>query len=146
MPTPRIPLRQILIYLLIGGIAFLCEISIFHGLREITLPLGISNIAARSLAAMVAFTGNRIFTFSRPPEQRGHVNQEALRYIKLFLVLTTLSTGLLYVVTHLLALEGAGIAETLAKMGVEFLMVCISFISQRLWVFTTPPQPSKETP
>lgn len=133
-----LPFRQIGVYLVVGVVVFGAELTAFYLLRVGDFSQTSANILARSLGAVLGFTGNRIFTFARKESHRDKLRIEAFRYLLLFGFLTALSTGLLSLFTDLLGSTGAGWFETITKFVIDVFVVAVGFACQRLWVFRTP--------
>lgn len=122
--------RQLLLFLIIGGIQVLVDWAMFVTLTYAGLPLVAGNLAGRASGACLGYWLNGRYTFAadgRARLDRVHMT----RFIFAWLVLTALSTLLLSGVVHRFDLRAAW----LAKPAVEALMAMLGFVVLRQWVF-----------
>ncbi len=119
----------------VGGTALILDALTFYFCRSLLeLDIPIANLAGRVVGAVLAFAGNRAWTFRRPARERLGVALEGRKYVQLFVVNYLASTGALITITSLSAGLSAGV-EAGAKLVVDILIVTVSFLLQRQWVF-----------
>lgn len=124
----RAILRQFARYVVVGGLAYGLDVGSFIALRSLGVDLAIANASARGLGAGATYVGNHWWTFGVPATARCW-RHSAWRYVVLWCGATLLSTAALTVLTQ------AGVAETLAKMAVETVVVGLNFVLARTWVY-----------
>jgi putative flippase GtrA len=116
-------------YLIIGGVAWLVDITVF------TLSLNAvgtisAQLYARTLGATVAFIGHKFLVFRESDIRPTTIVNQAFRYIALWLLSFTIST---------LALVGLidciGAHALTAKVGVEIGIVAMNFLLMRSLIF-----------
>jgi putative flippase GtrA len=113
-------------YFLVQVAAYAVEWAAFLGLRYGGVDLLPANVLAKVAALCFAFVCHRIFTFRA---QQGHVVWQAARYLSAFVVTTTLSTWLLW-------LLHAWLPEWLAKGVSDAVIIFFSFFVAKLLVFS----------
>ncbi len=126
-------MRQPLLFVLVGGLQYVLDVTLFGIL--ITLGLGTlpSNLASRATAAATGFLLNRYLTFGKRSDTVHHFSASLVRFLIFFAVMTGLSTGLIRLLEHL-----AGDSDTqriVYKFAVEAVLAVISFFLSRNWVF-----------
>lgn len=122
--------RQLLLFLLIGGLQVLVDWTVFVLTTHLGLSLVTGNLAGRVSGALLGFWLNGRYTFAHGGQPRldgVHVR----RFIIAWLLMTTLSTLLLWAVEQRFDLQAAW----LAKPAVEALMALIGFVVWRQWVY-----------
>jgi putative flippase GtrA len=127
--SPALP-RQLLLFLLIGGLQVLVDWAVFVALTYAGLPLVAGNLVGRVSGACLGFWLNGRYTFAdngRPRLDGVHLR----RFVVAWLLITALSTLLLSGVEQRFDLRAAW----LAKPAVEALMAILGFAVWRQWVF-----------
>ncbi len=119
----------------IGGTALILDALTFYFCRSLLeLDIPSANLAGRVVGAVLAFAGNRAWTFRRPARERLGIVLEGRKYVQLAVVNYLASTGALITIASLTTGLSAGV-ETGAKLVVDILIVTVSFLLQRQWVF-----------
>lgn len=121
-------IKQLLQYGTVGVLSLGVDVGIFTTLRALDVGLVPANVVARFSGAVAAYSGNFLWTFSRPSKLDGWL-RSSWRYALLWVGATLLSTFLLTVLTS------AGANETASKLGVEIFMPLLNFFIARHWVF-----------
>jgi len=122
--------RQLLLFLLVGGVQVLLDWALFVALTHAGLPLATGNLTSRACAAALGFWLNGRYTFAA--QGRARLDSVHLRrFILAWLVLAALSTLLLAGVAQRFDLRAAW----LAKPAVEAMMAALGFVVWRQWVF-----------
>lgn len=122
--------RQLLLFLVVGGLQLLVDWSVFVGLTLAGVPIAPANLLGRALAAVLGFWLNGRYTFADGVQARLD-GRHKLRFLIAWLLLTMLSTGALSMVEAQAGLQMAW----LAKPMVEAVMAAIGFVVWRQWVF-----------
>jgi putative flippase GtrA len=131
MTRPHIVLtRQIVIFLAVGGVQLALDSAVFIGLSALGLAVIPANVAGRLSGASLGFWLNGRYTFA----DRGQPRLSGLhlrRFVIAWLLLTALSSALLYLVEARSNLQMAW----LAKPVIEAINAAIGFVVWRQWVF-----------
>lgn len=122
--------RQLLLFLLIGGLQVLVDWTVFVLTTHLGLSLVTGNLAGRVSGALLGFWLNGRYTFAHGGQPRLD-SLHLRRFIIAWLLMTTLSTLLLWAVEQRFDLQAAW----LAKPAVEALMALIGFVVWRQWVY-----------
>lgn len=121
-------IKQLFQYGVVGVFALGVDVGTFLVLRAMDVDLVPANVTARLAGAIAAYSGNHLWTFSRPPKLADWLSS-SWRYAILWIGATMLSTFLLTALTKM------GANETTSKIGVEMLMPVLNFFVARRWVF-----------
>lgn len=121
-------LRQGLGFTAVGAAQLLLDWAVLVGLSAMGVNLPLANVLGRAAGAGLGFWGNGRLTFAGGRLPRRH---QALRFILLWLLLTTLST---LAVTAVAAARGPGRAWLLKPL-IEAVLALFSFLASRHWVF-----------
>ena len=122
--------RQIVVFLVVGALQLAVDSTVFIGLSALGLAVIPANVAGRVTGATLGFWLNGRYTFATP----GRLRLSGLhlrRFIIAWLLLTALSSALLYVIEARSGLH----ATWLAKPVVEGINAMIGFVVWRQWVF-----------
>lgn len=126
-------MRQPLLFVMVGGLQYLLDATLFGLLMAAGVPTAPGNVAARVSAAVVGFVLNRYVTFDKRGGSWRVVGASLGRFVALFIGLTALST------LSLLALEsvlGDSLGNKLGyKLSTEAVLAVISFFLSRHWVY-----------
>lgn len=124
-------LKEIARYTLLSGIAFGVDIEVFSLLRFIfRIDLITANIAARASGAIFAFLFNYYLTFTTA--RKLGLDASALRYLRLWLGSTTLSSACLY---GLSSFVDTPFIEVFMKTSVEVAIMVMNFCVCKFWVY-----------
>jgi putative flippase GtrA len=131
MTRPHIVLtRQIVVFVVVGAIQLALDSSVFIGLSALGLPVIPANIAGRIAGASLGYWLNGRYTFADRGQPRLS-GRHLRRFIIAWLLLTALSSSLLYMVEARSSLHMAWLAKPL----VEALNAAIGFVVWRQWVY-----------
>lgn len=120
--------RQIVAYLVIGGLQWLLDCALVIVLSHALLPVACANIAGRVAGAMFGFWANGRYTFASAQPLTG---RPLRRFLLIWLALTGLGSGLLgWMQTH----HGLQ-AAWLAKPVLEIAFAVIGFVLSRHWIY-----------
>lgn len=121
---------QALSFVLIGGLQVLLDWLVFFVLTALAVPVPAGNLAGRMAGASLGFWLNGRVTFRRA--DGSSLNRRALaRFIVLWLLMTTISTGLLTAAAQQASLS----LLWLLKPVIELLLALLSFFINRHWVY-----------
>jgi putative flippase GtrA len=140
-PSGRAPgwQRQVLRYLVIGGLSVVVDVGLLVLLREsFGAPIGVATTVAFGTSLMVNFVLNR--TAMSPSGSRG-LTQHALRYALLVVANYVITLVVVTTAAH------AGLPYLAAKLAVVAGSTVWNFLLYRHWVFTPPrSRPLSSTP
>jgi putative flippase GtrA len=134
VPKPRLQ-RQLLVYLLVGGLTVVVDVGLLALLHESGgVPLGVATTVAYCTAVVVNFLLNRTAMSSR--DSRGWT-RHALRYGSLVAANYVITLTVVTTAGHLSAEW-----YLVAKLAVVAGSTSWNFLLYRHWVFTPPRPPS----
>ncbi|MCW5568289.1 MAG: GtrA family protein [Dokdonella sp.] len=129
-PSPPVLARQGSRFLLVGGLQLLLDWLVFVLSTSMGVPAAPGNVAGRVTGALLGFWLHGRVTFARPGERRLGWRR-FLRYLVVWLALTTLSTALVGLVAAQLGLQQAWLAKPL----VEGALAVLAFFLWRQVVY-----------
>ncbi|MGB5078524.1 MAG: GtrA family protein [Sphingorhabdus sp.] len=121
--------HQMMRYCLVGGVVYFCDFMVFASMMWL-FPGAylLANILGRTSGALLGFILHRSYTFSW--EHKHKASRQALAYLLLFLGNLGGSSALLWL------LVDVGHANAfVAKLLVDALIIAMSFVAGRLWVY-----------
>ncbi|MET0050115.1 MAG: GtrA family protein, partial [Candidatus Thiodiazotropha sp.] len=121
--------HQLLRYLLVGGVAWLVDFTLFT-LTYSALGIFIAQTLARVAGALVGFAGHKWVVFRNHSTQAGSTRNQALQYGLLWLFSYVSSLALLYLLVHL-----AGLHPVIAKLITETVILGFNFATMRRYIF-----------
>ena len=123
--------RQVLLFLLVGAAQVALDWAVFVALTHAGVAVAIGNVIGRVCGACLGYWLNGRYTFTGPDGRPRLGPAQLRRFIAAWLVLTALSTLLVWSVADRVSLEMAW----LAKPAVEALIAAIGFVVWRQWVY-----------
>lgn len=126
-------MRQPLWFLLVGGLQYALDATLFVALLGLGLATVPANVASRASAAVLGFLANRYLTFGQRSDTFSRFGSSLVRFVLLWLGMTALSSTLLVLVK-----QGWGAqleTQVVAKLMVEALLAVSSFLLSKYWVF-----------
>lgn len=127
---------QFLLFLVAGGVQITVDALLLALIFIFTGEPLLGNVISRARAAIIGFLLNRRYTFNacRPGEAGG----QGLRYIRLWIVLTVLSTSLIGMGSAALAAAAHGREWVIGlKIPIEAALALLSYLGMRYGVFRT---------
>jgi len=122
-------LRDGMRFALVGAIQVALDSAVYIGLTKFGVTTSPANISGRCAGALLGFWLNGATTFAHHVQPR--LRWRALRYVLLWLALTTLSTVALVSIT-----QHAGLARSWwCKPLIEAALGLTSFLVSRHWVY-----------
>lgn len=122
--------RQGASFLLVGGCLVVVDWAVFVMLTAMGASPPIANVLGRVAGALLGFWANGRITFSSADSPRLG-RRRFLRFVLVWVVLTTLSTYSVTVVADYLGLQMAWLAKPLVEAG----LAVVSFVLSRHWVY-----------
>ncbi|AVP96881.1 hypothetical protein C7S18_06560 [Ahniella affigens] len=126
----RVPFREVLTYLLIGGTQFVLDWALFSLLHWLGMPASPANLLGRATAALLGFYLNGRFTFAEPGGQKLGGARFG-RFVLAWILMTVLSTVLVQAVVWL----WPGPMVYLAKPAIEILLAFLNFFVLKWFVY-----------
>ena len=127
MDNPAL-IKQVLKYATVGMLSLGVDVGVFTIARHLQVELFFANTLARLSGALTAYSGNYLWTFSKPQLFKEWL-KTSWKYTLLWVFTTTVSTVLIN------ALIDYQTNETAAKICVELLMPVMNFVIARYWVY-----------
>ena len=127
---PLSDFRQLFRYGAVGISALGVNVGSFALMRWTGLALVTANVAACLFGAVVAYSGNYVWTFHH---EASTWTRSSVRYATLWIFSVTLSSSAVLLIAYLGVV--AGPTETAAKLCVEICIVVMNFVICKIWVF-----------
>lgn len=126
-------MRQPILFVLVGGLQYLLDATLFGVLLSAGLAIPAANITSRASAAAIGFLANRYLTFNKRSDTVTSFAGSLLRFIALWLAMTIISTGLILAIANFWGAELS--IQVAGKLIVEAVLAVISFLISKYWVF-----------
>ena len=126
-------MRQPLFFLLIGGMQYLLDATLFGFLLSAGLGITISNVLSRGLAAAIGFLANRYLTFGKQSDTFVSFSGSLVRFVILWITMTAISTALMLAISR--AWDADLTTQVISKLLVEAVLAVVSFLFSKYWVF-----------
>ena len=116
-------------YLLVGGAAWLVDISIFSILYP-SLGVALAQVVSRTIGAVITFFGHKDYVFLDRRYHGSVLRRQVLSYAMLWLLSFILSLlGILWLAWFV------NVNEVVAKVGVETIIVVVNFLISKRMIF-----------
>lgn len=126
-------MRQPAYFLVVGGIQYLLDASLYALLISGGIATVPANITSRASAAAFGFLLNRYWTFGQRKDTLKRFGVSLGRFIIFWAVMTLISTAAVYTLGVLWGSDNT--SRIIAKLVVEAVLAVISFLISRFWVF-----------
>lgn len=126
-------LRQLLAYGVIGGAQFVADAAIYALLISFLGWPIFGNLASRGSAAVLGFWLNSRWTFRAAGEIK--FKGRAVRYAAVWGLMTALSTGVIAMFKHFVAMDGHSQIYVAFKIGLELGLSLFTFVLMKTWIF-----------
>jgi putative flippase GtrA len=113
-----------------GMIQVAIDSGVLIGLSALGLSIPLANIAGRLSGASAGFVLNGTTTFSAQTNQPLH-GKPLMRFITTWIILTIVSTSMLYAIRLYVPLEKVWLSKPL----VEIFLATISFFASKFWIY-----------
>jgi len=123
--------RQLLLFLLVGAAQVALDWAVFVALTHAGVAVAVGNVIGRICGACLGYWLNGRYTFAGSDGRPRLGPVQLRRFITAWLLLTALSTLLVWMVAGRFSLQMAW----LAKPAVEALIAVIGFVVWRQWVY-----------
>ena len=122
--------REVLLYLLFGGLTTIVNIAVFFILRQFNVAMQISNMIAWILSVLFAFITNKLFVF----ESKNNTVIENLKECVSFFGFRVLSLFFDMGCMHIL-IEILDVNELVSKILANILVIILNYIFSKLFIF-----------
>ena len=120
--------REVLMYLVFGGLTTLVNIVAFFILRKLSVSVYISNLIAWVVAVLFAFITNKLFVFES--KDKSKIGKELISFFGFRILSLGVDMGAMY-----LLLQVINTGEVYAKIIANVLVIILNYIFSKLFVF-----------
>ena len=120
--------REVLMYLLFGGLTTLVNILSFFILRKLSVSVYISNLIAWVVAVLFAFITNKLFVFES--KDKSKIGKELISFFGFRILSLGVDMGAMY-----LLLQVINTGEVFAKIIANVIVIILNYIFSKLFVF-----------
>ena len=120
--------REVLMYLLFGGLTTLVNILSFFILRKLSVSVYISNLIAWVVAVLFAFITNKLFVFESKDKSKS--GKELISFFGFRILSLGVDMGAMY-----LLLQVINTGEVFAKIFANVIVIILNYIFSKLFVF-----------
>ncbi len=122
--------REVLLYLVFGGLTTLINIISFYILRKFKIQMYISNVIAWIISVLFAFFTNKIFVFeSRNKSTKDNI-KEAISFFSFRILSLVFDIAFMYVMVQLLVVN-----EMISKVISNILVIILNYLFSKLFIF-----------
>jgi putative flippase GtrA len=118
---------QFFLYLIVGGLSFIVEISSFLALRRAALPVIPASVASFIVATLANYLLSIVLAFERGRFRR---QMELARFLIVVLVGLALNTMVVWLLAYPLAIQA-----TVAKIAAVPIVLTWNYLGRRIFVF-----------
>lgn len=122
--------REVLLYLLFGGLTTLVNIVAFYILRKVSVGLQISNVIAWFLSVLFAFITNKFFVFESKNNSRKEDFKEMISFFGFRALSLLFDMGFMHVLVSVL-----NINELFSKILSNVLVIILNYVFSKLFIF-----------
>lgn len=120
--------REVLMYLVFGGLTTLVNIVAFFILRKLSVSVYISNLIAWVVAVLFAFITNKLFVFES--KDKSKIGKELISFFGFRILSLGVDMGAMY-----LLLQVINTGEVFAKIIANIIVIILNYIFSKLFVF-----------
>ena len=120
--------REVLMYLLFGGLTTLVNILSFFILRKLSVGVYVSNLIAWVVAVLFAFITNKLFVFES--KDKSKIGKELISFFGFRILSLGVDMGAMY-----LLLQVINTGEVFAKIIANVIVIILNYIFSKLFVF-----------
>ena len=122
--------REVLSYLLFGGLTTLVNIVSFFILRKVNLEIFISNGIAWVISVLFSFITNKLFVFESKGKSRKENIRELVSFFGFRLLSLVIDMGAIYLFINVL-----NINELVSKVLANIIVIIVNYIFSKLFIF-----------
>ena len=120
--------REVLMYLLFGGLTTLVNILSFFILRKLSVGVYVSNLIGWVVAVLFAFITNKLFVFES--KYKSQIGKELISFFGCRILSLGVDMGAMY-----LLLQVINTGEVFAKIIANVIVIILNYIFSKLFVF-----------
>jgi putative flippase GtrA/UDP-N-acetylglucosamine transferase subunit ALG13 len=122
--------REVLLYLVFGGLTTLINIVAFYILRKLSLELQVSNVIAWILSVLFAFITNKLFVFESKNKSKKENFKEMTSFFGFRVLSLLFDIGFMHLLVSIL-----NIHEMISKILSNILVIILNYIFSKLFIF-----------
>ena len=122
--------REVLLYLLFGGLTTLVNIVAFYILRKVSVGLQVSNVIAWFLSVLFAFITNKLFVFESKNNSKKEDFKEMVSFFGFRVLSLLFDMGFMHVLVSVL-----NINELFSKILSNVLVIILNYVFSKLFIF-----------
>ena len=120
--------REVLMYLLFGGLTTLVNILSFFILRKLSVGVYVSNLIAWVVAVLFAFITNKLFVFES--KDKSKIGKELISFFGFRILSLGVDMGAMY-----LLLQVINTGEVFAKIIANVIVIILNYIFSKVFIF-----------
>lgn len=122
--------REVLLYLLFGGLTTLINIIAFYFLRKVSVSLYTSNVVAWILSVLFAFVTNKVFVFESKNQKLKENIKEVVSFFAFRILSLIFDMAFMYVMVKLLTAN-----EMISKVVSNIFVIILNYLFSKLFIF-----------
>lgn len=122
--------REVLLYLVFGGLTTLVNIVVFFVLRLFDLEIYISNLVAWIVSVLFAFVTNKLFVFDSHSKDKKNSIRELVSFFGFRIVSLGVDMAAMY-----LLLQVLNVYEVISKIVANIIVIILNYIFSKLFIF-----------
>jgi len=122
--------REVLLYLVFGGLTTLINIVAFYILRKLSLELQVSNVIAWILSVLFAFVTNKLFVFESKNKSKKENFKEMTSFFGFRVLSLLFDIGFMHLLVSIL-----NIHEMISKILSNILVIILNYIFSKVFIF-----------
>lgn len=122
--------REVLLYLLFGGLTTLINIIAFYFLRKVSVSLYTSNVVAWILSVLFAFVTNKVFVFESKNQKLKENIKEVVSFFAFRILSLIFDMAFMYVLVKLLTAN-----EMISKVVSNIFVIILNYLFSKLFIF-----------
>lgn len=122
--------REVLLYLVFGGLTTLVNIVSFFILRQFKVEIYISNVIAWVLSVTFAFITNKLFVFESKGKSKSENTKELVSFFGFRLLSLGFDMGFMY-----LLCDVVNVNELVSKIVSNVIVIILNYIFSKLFIF-----------
>ena len=122
--------REVLLYLVFGGLTTLINIVAFYILRKLSIELQVSNVIAWILSVLFAFITNKLFVFESKNKSKKENVKEMTSFFGFRILSVLFDIGFMHLLVSIL-----NIHEMISKILSNILVIILNYVFSKVFIF-----------
>ncbi len=122
--------REVLLYLVFGGLTTLINIVAFYILRKLSIELQVSNVIAWILSVLFAFITNKLFVFESKNKSKKENVKEMTSFFGFRILSLLFDIGFMHLLVSIL-----NIHEMISKILSNILVIILNYVFSKVFIF-----------